>query len=158
MTLEHFSFFFIFHPNPKFVQLSYVPGTVFLFLIFHPNFVNTVVSALPGCMFSTSISDSTTSPTLNLYKHLSTAGSGNKVSCNHYLMIRRWKIVIYCVHSDSFTATETTSDAKWRIRFPKSLHAWQGWEKPQHHYWDVTPDLWTHRLLHLWLKYGGVQC
>ena len=121
MTLEHFSFFFIFHPNPKFVQLSYVPGTVFLFLIFHPNFVNTVVSALPGCMFSTSISDSTTSPTLNLYKHLSTAGSGNKVSCNHYLMIRRWKIVIYCVHSDSFTATETTSDAKWRIRFPQNL-------------------------------------
>jgi hypothetical protein len=93
----------------------------FYFFILHRNLVNTIVSALPGCMFSTSVSDSTISATLNLYilVHFSTTGSGNKVSCNHYLIIRRRKTVIYCVHSGSFAPKETTSDTQWRIRFPK---------------------------------------
>lgn len=51
--------------------------------------------------------------------YLSTTGSGNKVLCTHYLMIRRRKTVIYCIHSDSFAPTETTFDTQWRIRFPR---------------------------------------
>jgi hypothetical protein len=34
-------------------------------------------------------------------------------------MIRRRKIVIYCIHCGSFAPTEITSDTQWRIRFPK---------------------------------------
>jgi hypothetical protein len=55
----------------------------------------------------------------SLYIHLSTTGSGNKVSCNHYLMTRRKKTVIHSIHSGSFAPTETTSDTQWRIQFPK---------------------------------------
>ena len=132
----------------------------FFFFIFHPNFINTVVSALPGCMFSRSVSDSTISTTINLHIHLSTIGSGNKVSCNHYLMTRRRKIVIYCIHSGSTLRNNLWHPVEDKISHHLHRHGkdektpntpagiWLQIFQTTHHYfaeWGMAP-------------FAGVQC
>jgi len=84
MFLEHFSFFYL---PPKFCK--------------HGCFCPPMLHVQYICLRFNYLNN------LNLYIHLSTTGSENKVSCNHYLMTRRRKIVIHytlwqlCTHRNN---------------------------------------------------------